>query len=92
MTFTTPCRHFMGGATALATVLLILSAPVPAVAQDGDEINPEGLPSPFAPRPYSPYANRSFPTEVLFGDTHVYTSLSADAGGGTVLLPRDACS
>ena len=42
-------------------------------------------------KPYSPYANRGFPTEVYFGDTHVHTALSGDAGGaGTTLLPRDA--
>jgi len=45
----------------------------------------------FQGRPYSPYANRAFPTQVYFGDTHVHTALSADAGGaGTKLLPRDA--
>lgn len=42
-------------------------------------------------RPYSPYADRGYPTEVYFGDTHVHTSISADAGGGgTRLGPRDA--
>jgi hypothetical protein len=42
-------------------------------------------------RPYSPYADRGFPTQVYFGDTHVHTSLSADAGGGgTRLKPRDS--
>ena len=42
-------------------------------------------------RPYSPYADRAFPTEVYFGDTHSHTSVSADAGGGgTRLGPRDA--
>jgi hypothetical protein len=42
-------------------------------------------------RPYSPYADRAFPTNVYFGDTHVHTALSADAGGGgTTLQPRDA--
>jgi len=59
-----------------------------AAAQDA--INPAGLAGPAA-RPYSPYADRAFPTEVYFGDTHVHTALSADAGGGgTRLLPRDA--
>jgi uncharacterized protein DUF3604 len=39
---------------------------------------------------YSPYAQRSFPTELLFGETHVHSALSADAGGGgTRLMPRD---
>ncbi|WP_170336624.1 DUF3604 domain-containing protein [Ruegeria arenilitoris] len=42
-------------------------------------------------RPYSPYADRAYPERVYFGDTHVHTSLSADAGGGgTRLMPRDA--
>ncbi|MCF3934820.1 DUF3604 domain-containing protein [Acuticoccus sp. M5D2P5] len=42
-------------------------------------------------RPYSPYADRAYPTNVYFGDTHVHTGLSADAGGsGTTLMPRDA--
>lgn len=60
----------------------------PAFAQDA--VNPEGLPG-QAGRPYSPYADRAFPTDVYFGDTHVHTGLSADAGGGgTRLMPRDA--
>ncbi len=29
---------------------------------------------------YSPYAGRSFPTRVYFGDTHLHTSASMDAG------------
>ncbi|WP_270732125.1 DUF3604 domain-containing protein [Shimia sp. Alg240-R146] len=42
-------------------------------------------------RPYSPYADRAYPERVFFGDTHVHTGLSADAGGGgTRLMPRDA--
>ena len=42
-------------------------------------------------RPYSPYADRDYPTDVYFGDTHVHTGISADAGGsGTRLMPRDS--
>ena len=56
-------------------------------AQDAAGISAEALKG----RPYSPYADRAFPTDVYFGDTHVHTALSADAGGGgTKLLPRDA--
>jgi hypothetical protein len=40
--------------------------------------------------PYSPYADIAYPTDVYFGDTHVHTALSGDAGGaGTTLMPND---
>jgi hypothetical protein len=40
---------------------------------------------------YSPYAGRSFPTLPLFGDTHLHTSFSMDAGAfGARLTPKDA--
>jgi hypothetical protein len=42
-------------------------------------------------RSYSPYADRNFPTQVLWGDTHLHTALSFDAGAfGARLLPDDA--
>jgi Protein of unknown function (DUF3604) len=41
--------------------------------------------------PYSPYAGRNFPTRPFFGDTHLHTSFSFDAGAfGARLAPRDA--
>jgi hypothetical protein len=40
---------------------------------------------------YSPYAGRDFPTRPFFGDTHVHTATSFDAGAfGTTLGPDDA--
>ena len=40
---------------------------------------------------YSPYAGRRYPERPLFGDEHVHTSWSGDAGmGGTTLGPEDA--
>ena len=40
---------------------------------------------------YSPYAGRNFPTAVYWGDTHVHTGNSLDAGAfGARLLPEDA--
>ncbi|MEX1327629.1 MAG: DUF3604 domain-containing protein, partial [Desulfobacterales bacterium] len=33
-----------------------------------------------AKKEFSPYANRGYPTRVFFGDTHLHTSLSVDAG------------
>jgi hypothetical protein len=42
-------------------------------------------------KPYSPYAGRNFPTRPLFGDTHLHTSASMDAGAfGCRLGPKDA--
>ena len=45
----------------------------------------------FQKAPYSPYAGRSFPTRPFFGDTHLHTSFSMDAGAfGARINPRDA--
>ena len=41
--------------------------------------------------PYSPYAQRNFPNLPLWGDTHLHTAISFDAGAfGARLLPPDA--
>jgi hypothetical protein len=41
--------------------------------------------------PYSPYAGRNFPRRPYFGDTHLHTSYSMDAGAfGARLGPKDA--
>ncbi|HEU4381954.1 MAG TPA: DUF3604 domain-containing protein [Anaeromyxobacteraceae bacterium] len=41
--------------------------------------------------PYSPYAGRNFPTRPLFGDSHLHTGFSFDAGAfGCRLTPKDA--
>lgn len=40
---------------------------------------------------YSPYAQRDFPDRPLWGDTHLHTAISFDAGAfGATLLPPDA--
>ena len=46
----------------------------------------------FSAKPaYSPYVGRNFPTRPLFGDTHLHTAASFDAGAfGARLTPRDA--
>jgi hypothetical protein len=44
-----------------------------------------------AKRAYSPWAGRDFPSRPLFGDTHLHTAFSFDAGAfGARLLPSDA--
>ena len=85
--------------TPIAALLaLTLAQPVALLASDKG--HPPGLPAPdqdriekvFDAKPvYSPYANRNFPSRPLFGDTHLHTTVSMDAGAsGTRLGPRDA--
>lgn len=74
----------------LAIALLTLVAPV-AVAQDAGYHDPAAVEKAFPKKPYSPYAGRDFPTRPLFGDTHLHTSYSMDAGAaGARLTPSDA--
>src|SRR3954467_2628941 len=63
-----------------------------AARATGDPIpEAETLRDAFPPRPYSPYAERSYATNVYWGDTHLHTSFSLDAGAfGARLTPRDA--
>jgi hypothetical protein len=40
---------------------------------------------------YSPYAARDFPNEILWGDSHLHTGISFDAGAsGCILMPEQA--
>ena len=51
----------------------------------------EGVESGIKAPSYSPYAGRNFPTKVLWGDTHLHTSLSLDARAfGVTLGPAEA--
>lgn len=45
----------------------------------------------YSAKTYSPYANRSFPSNVYWGETHLHTGLSLDAGlFGNILGHADA--
>ena len=60
------------------TVLCIAALPGPASAQFiPAESSLSGL---YPGKAYSPYAERSFPDRVFWGDTHLHTGLSVDAG------------
>ena len=61
------------------------------VAQDAGLPNNEVLSGLYPGKTYSPYAKRTFPSRVFWGDTHLHTGLSLDAGVfGNTLRPDDA--
>ena len=65
---------------------------VPVAAQDSGTLTSEEAAKLYPDKPvYSRYAGRDFPTRPFFGDTHLHTSFSMDAGAfGARLGPRDA--
>jgi hypothetical protein len=68
-----------------------LSVAAHVAAQDIGSVDREQLSSVMPKRPYSPYAGRAFATRVFWGDTHVHTGFSMDAGAfGARLTPADA--
>jgi hypothetical protein len=73
--------------TGLMALGLISSAWAQDVGSPSKEEIEKALPKP----PYSPYVNRDFPTRPFFGDTHLHTSFSMDAGAfGARLGPKEA--
>jgi hypothetical protein len=50
----------------------------------------EDLADLYSGKAYSPYAERSFPSQVFWGDTHLHTDLSFDAGAAGNRLGPDA--
>jgi len=82
---------FKAGCVTLALLAALVFAVTPdAFAQDAGQFNKEAADKAYK-RPYSPYAGRNYPMRPLFGDTHLHTSNSLDAGMlGTTLGPEDA--
>jgi hypothetical protein len=82
--------------TLVTTIAASLAIPFLAFAQespsgDAGTLDKEKAGEAFKKRPYSPYADRKFPARPFFGDTHLHTGFSMDAGAfGCRLTPRDA--
>jgi hypothetical protein len=79
-------------ALGIALIALGLAAEASDVASDAGTLDKATADKVFANKPpYSPYAGRNFPTRPYFGDTHLHTAYSMDAGAfGARLGPRDA--
>ncbi len=70
---------------------LTLSVLLPALAQDAGKPTAALLSDAYTGKAYSPYAKRNFPERPLWGDSHLHTSLSMDAGlFGNRLPPTEA--
>ena len=92
-------RNNSNPARALTFAVVALAATVGAVEVAADSqvgvagsLDKQSAEKAFpAQKLYSPYAGRNFPTRPYFGDTHLHTSFSMDAGAfGARLTPRDA--
>jgi hypothetical protein len=63
----------------------------PVASDDVGLINPEAAAKAFPKRGFSPYAGRNYPARVFWGDQHVHTGWSVDAGAfGATLGPEEA--
>ena len=72
--------------TARLMSLVVCLATFPAWAQDAPPAAADK-----SKVKYSPYPGQDFPNRVFFGDTHLHTSYSTDAGMvGCTLGPEDA--
>ena len=80
----------MKRATQTILALAFASFALPALAQETGP-TAEQMKNTFPAAPYSPYAGANIPTRVFWGDTHLHTSYSFDAGAfGARLGPPDA--
>ncbi len=82
-------RHIL---LVIASLSLALVSVSPSASAQDPVPPPEALQRAFPGQDsYSPYAGRNFPTRVFWGDTHLHTGMSMDAGSfGARLTPEDA--
>jgi len=81
----------MIGSNLAATFVVALTIALPAAAQDAGTPSADLLSEAYTGKVYSPYAHRAFPERPLWGDSHLHTALSMDAGlFGNRLPPREA--
>jgi hypothetical protein len=77
--------------TAPLSIALGQQAAQPVIVSDIGDIQPADAAKFYKKPGYSPYAGKHFPERPLFGDEHVHTGWSVDAGmSGATLSPADA--
>lgn len=84
-------KNNISGFALAASLIAILMISQPAVASDAGQPTTKMLSNAYTGKVYSPYAKRGIPERPLWGDSHLHTALSMDAGlFGNRLSPRDA--
>jgi hypothetical protein len=75
----------------LALLCPLLFTGAASLAQDIGTLDPDVVAELYPGKTFSPYAQRSFPSNVYWGETHLHTGLSLDAGlFGNILGHADA--
>jgi hypothetical protein len=81
----------INGVVLAASLIAILMISQPVAASDAGTPTKDMLSNAYTGKVYSPYAKRGIPERPLWGDSHLHTSLSMDAGlFGNRLSPREA--
>jgi hypothetical protein len=84
-------KRILNSFVSVAGGISFLMVSLPVLASDAGKATPEMLSNAYTGKAYSPYAKRGIPERPLWGDSHLHTSLSMDAGlFGNRLPPRDA--
>ena len=74
----------------LIVALCVLASPLHAQEMPLEVDVDKMLSEKYKGKSYSPYAKRDFPNALLWGDSHLHTSYSMDAGGAGNILDPDA--
>ena len=75
----------------LMALTICVLAPTPSIVLAQDHLpDKAGVAATLGKKEYSPYVGREFPTRVLWGDTHLHTMVSVDAGTMNRLGQEDA--
>ena len=82
----------VGKTKVILGAILLSSVSTTTLAQQVQDMLPskEDVAEKFTSDHFSPYAGRTFPTKLLWGDTHLHTQVSVDAGTMTRLSQEDA--
>ena len=84
-------KKSINGSILTTSFIAILMISQPAAASDGWTPTTDILSNAYTGKVYSPYAMRGIPERPLWGDSHLHTALSMDAGlFGNRLSPREA--